>query len=295
MIGLVTGLCLFAGPATAVDTLYDMSRFLNEPHPFDDTPVVQPQRPVSEPAADDSDDDSGPVADADDDDGDPIEPLNRMIFQFNQLFTGLVLEPAAVAYDTVIPDRAQTSIGQALNNLGGPVVLANDLLQAEWGRAWTTTQRTAINSTIGVAGLFDVASEWDIHGHSEDFGQTLGVWGVDEYAFIMLPVFGPSSPRDAVGKFVVDGYFDAYGHLLGEYHNDESALGLQILGGINQYNNVRADLKNIEETSIDYYAALRSLYRQNRASEIANTEGAYIPEDLDYDLEGFDDEFDEDF
>jgi phospholipid-binding lipoprotein MlaA len=287
----VAAACFAVGGADVRAATYDMSMFLNEPHPFDDAPVSAP-KPDAERS--DGDAESEPVVE-EDDDGDPLEPLNRMVFQFNQLFNGLVLEPAATVYDTVVPDRAQQSVKQALNNLGGPVVLANDLLQAEWDRAWTTTQRTAINSTIGVAGLFDVASEWDINGHSEDFGQTLGVWGVDEYAFLMLPVFGPSSPRDAVGKFVVDGYFDAFGYLLGQYHNDESALGLQVLGGVNQYNNVREDLKTVEETSIDFYAALRSLYRQNRASEIANSEDAYIPQDLDYDIEGLDEEFDDVF
>lgn len=132
--------------------------------------------------------------------------------------------------------------------------------------------------------MFDVASEWGIEGHGEDFGQTLGVWGVDEYAFIMLPLFGPSNPRDAVGKFVVDGRFDAFGHLIGEYGNEASGLSLQAVGGINQYSNIRSDLKTLEGTSIDFYVALRSLYRQNRLSEISNSEEVFVPDDLDYEL-----------
>ena len=128
----------------AAGSTYDMSIFVNEPHPFAQGAAAEPV-----PTADPRTDAKEPIVEEEDSyfdgDRDPIEPLNRMVFQFNQLITGLVLEPAATVYETVLPGEARSSIGKALNNLGGPVVLANDLLQAEFDRAWSTTQRTVIN------------------------------------------------------------------------------------------------------------------------------------------------------
>jgi len=160
------------------------------------------------------------------------------------------------------------SLRNALDNLHAPVVLANDLLQGELSRAGTITGRFLVNSTLGLGGLFDVASRHDLPAHDEDFGQTLAVWGAGEGPYLVLPLFGPSNPRDAAGKAVdvaldPTAYLKIKRHLLWEgtrqYLNlvDTRAHSLEALDGI-------------ERDSLDFYAAVRSLYRQNRTYQIRN-------------------------
>src|SRR5262249_49509610 len=119
----------------------------------------------------------------------------------------LLLKPIAGWYYTGVPNYVQDRIRNVLRNLNTPVILANDLFQGSMDRAGTTSMRFLINSTLGVAGIWDVASDWGYLYHDEDFGQTLAVHGVGEGPYLMLPVFGPSNPRDATGK-VVDIFLD---------------------------------------------------------------------------------------
>ncbi|MHC8508711.1 MAG: MlaA family lipoprotein [Rhodospirillales bacterium] len=266
--------------------LYDMSIFLNGGGGAFPAPAGAAGFDESF-GADDFGGDYGAVSDTpvedSGDENDPLEPFNRMVFQFNQLVYDIVMDPAAYAYTSVMPDAAMNAVDNAMKNLGEPVTLANDLLQMEFERAWNTTKRTTVNSTVGVGGLFNVSDEFGIPFHSEDFGQTLAVYGAPEPFYLMLPVYGPSNPRDA-SKLFVHKYMDGYGYLIGKYGNEATGVGLQVLGGVNSYRKVQKDLETMRETSIDYYAALRSLYRQNRAGEIANSDGVYVPDDLDYDL-----------
>ncbi|MCI4644486.1 MAG: VacJ family lipoprotein, partial [Hyphomonadaceae bacterium] len=139
---------------------------------------------------------------------DPLEPMNRQIFAFNEAADKAVIGPVAGAYETVTPKFARIGIGNFLSNLSSPVIFVNDVLQGEGQRATDTAFRFLINSTFGVAGFFDPAEhELGVIGHSEDFGQTLGVWGVSEGPYLVLPLIGPTNLRDGIGSGV-DTAFD---------------------------------------------------------------------------------------
>jgi phospholipid-binding lipoprotein MlaA len=215
---------------------------------------------------------------------DPLEPMNRVIFQLNEFLQGLILRPLAELYTLMLPDAGQEALDNFLDNLRSPVVLANDLLQGETKRAWVTTKRLAINSTVGVGGLIDVADKWGIKPHSEDLGQTFAVWGIPDGFYLVLPIFGPSNPRDAVAKFL-DSYLDPVSHWLGNTHRDEWSSARTVVGGVNEFAGVMDDLQKFKETSIDYYAALRSISRQKRKLDIRNgvLSDAPLP-DLKYDF-----------
>ncbi len=217
------------------------------------------------------------AAEVDEDVNDPLEPLNRIFFEFNEFFQGLLLRPVTEMYRMFIPKPMRRAIGNALDNLNSPVVLANDILQGEGIRAYETTSRFLVNSTLGVGGLFDVADELGIPEHEEDFGQTLAVWGVGEGFYLVLPLFGPSSPRDGVGKHVVDGYFDAFGMWFDNTDRDAVNYTRTGLGALKKYGGVMDELDQVKKTSIDYYAAIRSMYRQKRKAEILNGEEVDLP------------------
>lgn len=219
---------------------------------------------------------------------DPVEPLNRYFFAVNdQLIDGLILKPAAQGYDTVLPGFAKDSIRHFLDNLRTPVILVNDVLQGEWDRAGTTITRFGINTTVGVGGLLDPATDWGYDRHGEDFGQTLAVWGTGEGPYIFLPLLGPAPPRDLAG-FVVDQAFDPLTYV---FWNRDSVIPTArfVVNGLDLRARNLDTLDEIERTSVDYYAALRSLYRQSRNNEIAN--GEIDPDNLP-DISDIDYEFD---
>ncbi len=223
-------------------------------------------------------DETEPEDDAYDEDvNDPFEPLNRAFFFFNEAVQTLLLRPAAGFYRALIPPPIQNALSNVLDNLETPVILANDLLQGETDRAWQTTQRFFINTTWGIGGIFDRAEEMGIPRHEEDFGQTLAVWGVGEGFYLVLPVFGPSNPRDAVGKLVVDRYMDPLDLWLDNTDRDAVVWSRLVLEGIVEYEGVMDELDKVKKTSIDYYAAIRSMFRQRRKSEINNGESLDLP------------------
>jgi len=215
---------------------------------------------------------------------DPLEPVNRAIFAFNEFIYALIIRPIADAYVLVIPQEARDGVKNALGNVRSPVVLANDLLQGEFTRAWQTTERMFINTTVGVGGVVDVAKMWGINGHDEDVGQTLAVWGVPEMFYLVLPILGPSNPRDAVGTFA-DGYLDPLSYWMSNTNREEITWGRTVLSGVDSYSRVMDDLKKLKETSIDYYAAIRSISRQKRETEIRNGAPLVTPlPDIRYDF-----------
>ncbi len=217
------------------------------------------------------------------DDNDPIEPLNRFIFEFNEFFYKIVLRPATEIYTLLVPPPVREAVGNVLDNLNAPVVLLNDILQGEGGRAWQTAQRFVVNSTIGIAGIMDLATEMDIPGHDEDFGQTLAVWGVGEGFYLVLPLFGPSSPRDGIGKLLVDPFVDPVNRIM---EDEDGFLWTRVaLKAVDEYGSVVDELDQIKKTSIDYYAAIRSMYRQKRQAEISNGAEADLPPILDLSFE----------
>ena len=201
------------------------------------------------------------------DDGvnDPLEPFNRAVFSFNQFAQGLLFKPLALLYRDLVPPEVQDAVGGILETLHTPITLANDLLQGEPERAAETLGRFAINGTVGIAGIFDFASGMGLEGHREDFGQTLAVWGSGEGMYLVLPLLGPSGLRDGVGLGV-----DILTDPLTYYASFEQGSGRTLAHGINELSGVIDSLDEIERTSIDYYATLRSLYRQQRDDQIRN-------------------------
>lgn len=214
---------------------------------------------------------------------DPLEPVNRIFFTFNEGLQDALLRPLAYTYNDVFPVTFRTGVRNFLNYLSTPVTLANDLLQGEVTRAMKTVSRFMVN-TVGLVGIADLASELGMEDHREDFGQTLGVWGVGEGFYLVLPVLGPSNPRDAIGRHLVDPYFDPLGLWLDNTERDGLRYTRLLVDGFTEYAGLVNELDEIKKTSVDYYAALRSLYRQKRQAMIANGDPQALPSIPDYDI-----------
>lgn len=200
---------------------------------------------------------------------DPFEPANRAVFQFNKALDEAILQPVARTYRSAVPLWFRQRIGDALENLSAPVVFLNDILQGEPDRALTTLVRFVINSSIGVAGLADMAGEMGIKGHEEDFGQTLAVWGADDGPYLMLPILGPSNPRDAVG-LAVDWVVDPFNMWANNTDRSELVWARSGVAALHARTELLDLTDDLEKSSLDLYAAVRSLYRQRRADAISN-------------------------
>lgn len=196
---------------------------------------------------------------------DPLEPINRTIFGLNELVDVMLLGPVAQAYGE-LPRPVRTGVRNVLDNLRAPVTFVNDLLQGETDRAGTTFARLFINSTIGIFGLFDLASEFGYPQHKEDFGQTLAVWGAGDGPFLMLPLLGPSTVRDAAGWVVDAVAIDPIGQVAG------SEVGIARAAGeaVDTRQRLDAVIQDVRRNSLDPYATVRSAYLQRRAVEIRN-------------------------
>jgi phospholipid-binding lipoprotein MlaA len=199
---------------------------------------------------------------------DPLESMNRGIFSFDQKVDRYVVKPSAEAYVDVVPEPARDGMHNFLTNLDLPVTFANDVLQGEVDRAGQTFGRFTINSTIGVAGILDLATPMGIPYHSEDFGQTLAVYGVPEGPYLVLPFFGPDPPRDLGGQ-VVDVFLDPFTYVKLREHGWYS-FGRAYFSLLDLRSRNLGTLEGIERSSVDYYASVRSLYRQLRNNEIRN-------------------------
>jgi phospholipid-binding lipoprotein MlaA len=207
------------------------------------------------------------VADDTDAEHDPAEPVNRAIFKVNVAADHAVMRPVAQAYSDHVPEGVQKGIHNVVQNLKEPAVAVNDVLQGNVKHAWESVQRLAVNSTAGVAGIFDVADKLGLPPHKADFGQTLGVWGVGEGPFVELPLLGPSNARDAVGT-VVDMAMNPLTFVGGApaTYAGVATGGANVVDTRTQHLH---DLDELERNSLDYYASLRSVYKQHRDSEIA--------------------------
>lgn len=201
---------------------------------------------------------------------DPIEPFNRAMFSFNEFLDTILLRPAAEIYRNVLPEPIRDGIRNFLRNLETPVILANDLLQGEGKRAEKTLHRFLINSTLGIAGILDVAFDMGLSYHDEDFGQTLAVWGVDEGIYLVLPILGPSTTRDAAGR-VVDIFLDPLTYV--SWNNPDYDYIFYTRRGVRivdiRSRNIET-LDQLKKESLDFYSLIRSIYRQNRNKEIRN-------------------------
>lgn len=219
---------------------------------------------------------------------DPLEPLNRGIFEFNRIVDGLVLKPASQLYEFAVPEPGRQGVSNFLGNLRAPVIFVNHLLQGEREQAGVTLGRFMINSTMGIFGIFDFASVVGVEPREDaDFGQTLGVWGVGGGAYLVLPIFGPSTIRDA-GGLVVDGFvFDPW-----PYVSDiEAQLARRGSEAVDTRYRLGPVIDDLEQTSLDFYVAVRSAYLQNRASRI--TRGEPVRDEAYESI--FEEDFDDDF
>ncbi len=194
---------------------------------------------------------------------DPFEPVNRGIYEFNETLDKALLKPAAQAYRAILPQFVRSSVSNFFSNINDVVVALNNLLQGKFTAAYTDLGRIAINSTLGVLGLFDVATEAGIEKHEEDFGQTLGYWGVGDGPFLMLPLFGPSTARDTAGRFV-----DYKADLVTYVDPSRSRNQLWVARGVNR----RAELLDastvLQTAALDPYEFVRDAYLQRRRNLI---------------------------
>jgi phospholipid-binding lipoprotein MlaA len=200
------------------------------------------------------------------DPNDPYEATNRQIFAFNQKMDKYVALPVAKAYVDVVPELARDGVHNFLENLEVPITFGNDVLQGAADHAADSLGRFVINSTIGVGGLIDVAQKIGAREHNADFGETLGVWGVGPGPYLVLPVLGPSDPRDAFG-YGVDIAMDPLTWISWR-SSTYYMLGRGVLKIVDERARAIDTLNEIERTSVDEYATLRSLYRQHREAEI---------------------------
>ncbi len=200
------------------------------------------------------------------DQNDPYEAQNRQVFAFNQKLDKYVALPVATFYVETVPEPAREGIHNFLVNLDVPVTFANDVLQGAADRATDSLGRFVVNSTLGIGGLVDVAQKVGIPEHDSDFGETLAVYGVGEGPYLVLPLLGPSNPRDALG-YGVDIALDP-----STWISWRSSVYFKLGRGVMKIVDERArnidTLDEIERTSVDLYATLRSLYRQHREAEI---------------------------
>ena len=204
---------------------------------------------------------------------DPYEGFNRQMFAFNNGVDRYALAPAANVYETVTPSFARDRVGDFLANLKSPVIFVNDVLQAQPGRASDTFFRFTLNTTIGLVGLWDAAHYFGLEGHTEDFGQTLAVWGVDSGPYLVMPILGPTNPRDLLGSGV-DVAFDPLNWTEFEGQpdlDDQIAMGRRVLGALNARVEFDDQIKTLNEQP-EPYIALRRIYSSQRQADIRNGE-----------------------
>ena len=194
---------------------------------------------------------------------DPLEPLNRQVFKFNDALDTAIVKPVAIAYRDHTPTPLRQGIGNVFNNLQDSWSVVNNLLQLKIVYAYDSLARVAINTLLGVAGVVDVASEMGIERHTQDFGHTLGVWGVPPGPYLVLPILGPSSLRDAVALSV-----DWQGDPLGQLPNESVRNAALLLRGLDTRAGLLKATSMLEEAALDRYTFARDAFLQNRRNNI---------------------------
>jgi phospholipid-binding lipoprotein MlaA len=217
---------------------------------------------------------------------DPFEPVNRGIFQFNETLDAWFMEPVATGWDFLMPVRVQLCIHNFFTHLTLPVRLANDVLQLKLVKAFDDTGRFVVNSVVGVGGLFDPASHLaGIPEHDEDFGQTLGRWGVPPGPYLVLPLLGPSNPRDGVGLAV-----DSFGAIQTFFFSLPILASAAAVNAVNDRSLTLEQVRAERESAFDFYAAVRTGYSQFRENRVRDRAVKPEPASADEDLYYFDDE-----
>ena len=205
---------------------------------------------------------------------DCFETLNRGIFAFNQGLDKIMFKPLAKGY-RILPRPIRSGTSNALSNLSNVVTVPNNILQGQFKEASINSLRFIINSTLGIIGIFDVASYYGLEKkHKEDYGQTLGTWGVGEGCYLVLPVLGPTTARDAIGSIanVVGG--DAWYNVTvakeTQYFSEADYYLERVLSGVDFRAKILESFDSLEKNSIDLYASIKSLYLQDRNRKIHN-------------------------
>ena len=195
---------------------------------------------------------------------DPWERTNRGIFEFNRGLDRFVLDPLTAVYQTLLPEPLREALLRVARNLDAPSIMVNDGLQLEWRDGAVTLQRFVVNSTLGLGGLFDPAESLGLKPHHSDFGQTLTLAGVPSGPYMIVPILGPTNARDAVG-ILADLAMSPLLYILGPFSFEiyrQSSQGLAVRA------EAQRDLKLLEKESVDFYAAFRNAFYQNRQAEI---------------------------
>ena len=211
---------------------------------------------------------------------DCFEKLNRATFTFNQGLDKTLIKPIAKSYRN-LPDPIQRGTNNAVNNLSNLITIPNNILQGDLKTAFINTARLAVNTTVGLLGTIDVANKMGFPKYvKEDYGQTLGVWGIGSGCYIVLPVLGPSTLRDTAGSFanIVGGdpWYNASVHGNNEFISEKLYLTSKALSGINFRADNLESIDNLEKNSMDFYASVRSLYTQDRENKIKNDQRGNI-------------------
>ena len=206
---------------------------------------------------------------------DCFEGFNRGTFALNQGLDKVIFKPVAKAYRS-LPSSIRTGTSNVLVNISSLVTIPNNVLQGELKTAGVNTGRFVVNTTVGILGIFDVATKIGFSEYiKEDYGQTFGVWGVGAGCYVVLPVLGPSTVRDSVGSFVNvlggDPYYNISAHGNNEYLDKSDYMLTKALTGVDFRAKNLDSLDNLEKNSVDFYASVRSLYIQDRQRKIANT------------------------
>jgi phospholipid-binding lipoprotein MlaA len=206
---------------------------------------------------------------------DCFEVLNRATFSLNQGLDKSIFKPVAKGYRN-LPSSVRTGTSNALNNLSSLVTIPNNILQGEFKTAGVNTGRFVVNTTVGVLGVFNVAKKIGFSEYEkEDYGQTLGKWGVGPGCYLVLPVLGPSTVRDTAGSFINilggDPYYNASTHGNNEFLSDSLYLTTKVVSGVDFRAKNLESIDNLEKNSMDFYASVRSLYLQDRQQKIKNS------------------------
>lgn len=209
---------------------------------------------------------------------DPLEGYNRAMFSFNEGVDKVALKPAAQLYETVLPAPVRTGVGNVFGNVGDPWIGLNNLLQGKVADALSDLMRFVVNTTFGIAGILDVASEAGLPKHDEDFGQTLGYWGVGEGVYVVLPFFGPRTLRDAAALPLDMMGDDVWGIRHVPTRNSLTALRL-----VHGRSRVLGIDKTLDEGTLDKYSYVRDFYLEQRRYKVYDGNPPRLYEDFDAD------------
>ena len=206
---------------------------------------------------------------------DCFEKFNRGTFALNQGWDKVIFKPVAKGYRT-LPSQVRGGTSNVLVNLSSRITIPNNILQGEFKTAGINTGRFIINTTVGILGIFNVAKKMGFSEYEkEDYGQTLGVWGVGTGCYLVLPVLGPSTIRDTAGSFINvlggDPYYNVSTHGNNQYLDKSDYMLTKTLTAVDFRSKTIDSFDNLEKNSIDFYASVRSLYLQNRQRKINNT------------------------